>query len=127
MIKHSYKKAERLKSRKLIEKIFVDGKNLFKYPIKLVYLEIPQDTFPVYFTSSVSKRIFKKAVDRNRIKRLIREGYRLNKHKLWQPLENKDYSLAIMAIYVGKEELPYHKIEQTILNLMQQLNYKMQN
>lgn len=129
MIKHTYKKAERLKSTKLIEKLFSEGKSVFKYPVKLVYLEIPKDQFPVYFTCSVSKRTFKRAVHRNRIKRLIKEAYRLNKHLLWKVIENKNpgYSMAAMAIYIGKEELPYQKIENTMNHLLNQLTLKIKN
>ena len=72
-------KEEKLKSRKLIEKLFIEGDSLKEYPLRLKYLKIRDENNSVKVAFSVPKRNFKLAVDRNRIKRLLRESYRKNK------------------------------------------------
>lgn len=66
--------------------------------------------YPVQCIISVSKRRFKKAVDRNKIKRLMRESYRLNKSGLYQFLRQNSLELLVAFQYVGKEELPFEKM-----------------
>jgi len=76
-LKQTFKKGERLSSEKSIATLFAEGDSFFQYPFKVVYKK-EQSTYPfsVQLLISVSKRNFKKAVDRNKIKRLIREAYR---------------------------------------------------
>ncbi|WP_317045208.1 ribonuclease P protein component [Formosa algae] len=79
-MKHTYGKTEKLKSKITIEKLFTEGKSVSAYPLRLVYLKTSfEDNVTIKAGVSVSKRNFKLAVDRNRIKRLLREAYRLNK------------------------------------------------
>lgn len=113
MKEYTFKKSERLKSRKIIERIFNrEGKSFANFPLRVILLETPLDTeFPAQVTFSVSKRKFKKAVQRNRIKRLMREAYRLNKPKFYESLKAQDKQVAIMFIYLANEELPYKEIE----------------
>ena len=99
-MKFSYNKIEKLKSKKLIDKLFNEGRSINVFPLKLVYLETGlEDSVPVKTGVSVSKRYFKNAVDRNRIKRLLRETYRLNKHELFNKITTK---YAFMILYIGK-------------------------
>jgi ribonuclease P protein component len=98
----------RLKSKKVIDKLFKDGKSAFSFPIKMVYL-LSNDKSGEYGTQSgvsVSKRQFKRAVDRNLIKRRIREAVRLS---VSQTEHTNDY-LAVMYIYVAKDILEYNAI-----------------
>ena len=75
-----YSKQDKLKSKKLIEQLFTEGKSVTAYPLKLIYLKTEFEDDSILKTGvSVSKRLHKTAVDRNRIKRLLREAYRLNK------------------------------------------------
>lgn len=113
MKEYTFKKSERLKSRKIIERIFNrEGKSFANFPLRVILLETPLNTeFPAQVTFSVSKRKFKKAVQRNRIKRLMREAYRLNKPKFYESLKAQDKQVAIMFIYLANEELPYKEIE----------------
>ncbi len=116
-------KDERLHSKKLIEKLFKEGKSFFKYPFKIVYLETePFNTAPVAVLVSVSKKRFKRAVERNRIKRLIREAYRKNKYILYESGKlNFQKSLLIGLIYTGKTIIPYNEIEKKIILILRQL------
>ena len=99
-MKFSYNKIEKLKSKKLIDKLFNEGRSINVFPLKLVYLETGlEDSVPVKTGVSVSKRYFKNAVDRNRIKRLLRETYRLNKPELFNKITTQ---YAFMILYIGK-------------------------
>ena len=116
MPSYTFTKAERLKSKKIIDRIFNrEGKSFGMYPLRLIWLETPLNTTsPAQFTLSVPKRNFKKAVDRNRLRRQIREAYRLNKHKLYDFLEDKELQCAFMVLYTGKKAVSYQEIEQKI-------------
>ena len=95
-------KAERLCSKKLIEKMFAGGSRSFSlYPLRVVYLPAEELQVPASILTSVSKRRFKRAVKRNRVKRQIREAYRKNKHTLIEALAGRDTRLAIAFIYLS--------------------------
>lgn len=109
---HSFRftKAERLCSKKTIDKLFTDGDSFIAYPLKVVYMQTEINTnYPVQAAFTVSKKIFKSAVKRNRIKRLMRESYRLNKHELYKFLNEQQ--LALFFIYIGKEMPEYKVVE----------------
>jgi ribonuclease P protein component len=108
-------KAEKLKSRKAIEQIFKEGKSFSVSPFRVLYLEAPASTTlltiancPLQTAFSVSKRHFKKATDRNRVKRLMREAWRLQKNDLNQKI--KDKNLQVFIIYTGNELPEYNLI-----------------
>lgn len=112
----TFKKDERLKSRKIISKLFSDGQSFGMYPLRLVWLEMHevQGDFPVKFSLSVPKRAFPKAVDRNRLRRLVREAWRLNKFWLYERLEKEGKQYAFMVIYTAKEPMELDKIEESM-------------
>ena len=70
--------------------------------------------FPAQFTVSVPKKKFPKAVTRNRIRRQVREAWRLNKHRLYRVLEEEEGQIVLLVIYVALEELPYPEIERRL-------------
>lgn len=113
---YSFPKKEKLKSRKLIRQLFAEGKSVSKFPLRLVYLktDLPEET-AIQAAVSVSKRSFKRAVDRNRIKRLLREAYRLNKHKV---MEETGARYAFMILYIGREMPEYEKIDRKMQQLL---------
>lgn len=107
----SFHKTEKLKSKKQIEMLFKEGKAITVFPLRLIYRETSfDDQAKLKVGVSVSKRRFKKAVDRNRIKRLLREGYRLNKA---QYFNNITSSYAFMILYIGKSGTTFEEINKT--------------
>ena len=103
-------KNERLKSRKLIEQLFKQGKSFNAFPFRVYYLEEKKmfNEPNIQFGCGASNKNFKKAVDRNRIKRLTREGWRLQKNALADLLKKRNRSLSVFFIYTQKE-LPDYK------------------
>jgi len=115
----SFSKSEKLKSKKLIEKLFVEGKNVTNFPIKLIYVSNgTEKDVPIMAGVTVSKRKFKKAVDRNRIKRLLREAYRLNKHVIFNNIEG---NYALLILYLGNEMPSYERIEKSMVDALTKL------
>lgn len=116
LMKFTLGKEERLKSRKLITKLYAEGKSIKVFPLRMVYLQVSHTSkFPAQMGVSVPKRNFKKAVDRNRIKRLIRESYRLQKGIIYSEAE-KPY--IFMISYLAKEEWEYANIEHKMRKLL---------
>lgn len=95
-------KKEKLKSRKRIEELFLNGKNFSVFPLRVTYQFSPSEETAVQVGVTAGKRYFKKAVDRNRIKRLIREAYRLQKHELAEVLKQKQQRCSLFFMYVDK-------------------------
>ena len=112
-VQYTLKKSEILRGKKIIGELFTNGSSFFLYPFKIVYLvrTEPGASHEVLF--SVSKKYFKKSVDRNAIKRRLREAYRLNKGILNdKPNGGISYSLAF--IYISKMKMPFHEIEHKL-------------
>lgn len=107
---------ERLKSKKLIEKLYEEGKSIKVFPLRMVYKQTEHTSkFPVQVGVSVPKRNFKSAVDRNRIKRLLRETYRKEKHTVYDAV-NQPY--VFMISYIAKDEWTYADIERKMQKLL---------
>jgi len=116
---NTFHKQERLCSKKQIDLLFSSGKGALVYPLKAISLETPvnlQTQAQAMFV--VPKRQFKKAHDRNKLKRRMREAYRLNKSLLYQELQLKNKKKIIAFIYVGKKEENYSSIEKAIKKLL---------
>lgn len=116
-MKNTYPKHEKLKSKTTIDLLFSEGKSVSKYPLRLVFAPIAlKNDEPIKFGVSVSKKYFKKAVDRNYFKRVLRETYRLNKQLLFEHM-NEPY--AIMFFYQTKERLSYQEINEKTIQLFE--------
>ena len=117
----TFGKDEKLCNSDEITDLFSKGKQLFKHPVKLLWLTSASDSSPkARVIITVSKRNFKHAVQRNRIKRLLRECYRKNKHII-APL-TADQQLLIGLIFIGKEIPRINVLEPIIIELFRRLN-----
>ena len=114
-----FRKAERLCSKKIIEELFLSGKSFYKYPFRLVWMPVSDKfSFPAQVAVSVKKKQFKRAVDRNLLKRRIREAYRKNKSDLYSEIKRLDMQIALIIIYTASDIMEYNDIEaKIILNL----------
>ncbi len=111
----NYGKKDKLKSKKLIDLLFTEGQSVSAYPLRLVYLSTTfNDNVNTKTGVSVSKRKFKTAVDRNHIKRLLRESYRLNKSSLFKNLTTPH---AFMILYIGNKKPNNEQINLKMLTL----------
>lgn len=115
-------KHERLKSRKLLEQLFREGSSFFIHPIKVYYQfsALPLSG-PLQAGFGVSARVFKKAVDRNRIKRLMREAYRLQKPMLLEAVKLSEPKLAAFFLFVGKELPEYEVVKKKMASVLERL------
>ncbi len=113
----TYPKNEKLKSKITIGLLFTEGKSVSKYPLRLVYKAGSfSEGEKIKMGVSVSKKNFKKAVDRNYFKRVLRETYRLNKHLL---IDNLDQPYSFMFFYQTKDRLTYEEINTKTIQLFE--------
>jgi ribonuclease P protein component len=112
-----FKKIEHLKQRKLIDEMFVRGKSQQAYPLRFIWMRHPeQNNGPHQVLAAVSKRNFRRAVDRNLLKRRIREAYRLHKHTLGDEIR-----LCLGIIFTGRELTPFSEINEKVAKALQRL------
>lgn len=127
-IKNTFPKAEKLCRTKSIDRLFLQGESFIAYPLRVVYLLEDEPDESLRMASvlvNVSKKKFKRAVKRNRVKRLIREAYRLNKTPYVQLLKQNGKRMDIAFLYL-KNELPtFQEIEKSIQKAANVLSEKM--
>jgi len=109
-------KQQRLRKKKEIDFLFAQGKSFNLPPIRVVFLVTPNPTSNNQLLFSVPSRVFKRAVDRNLLKRRMREAYRINQLKF-----NLSVKLNLAYIYIAKKALPYSEIEKKIVQSFQKL------
>ncbi len=120
MAKYTLKKKEILSGQIKINEVFNSGNTLFVHPLKVFYNQKEDfitNESKVLFSVSIPKKIFKKAVHRNLLKRRIREAYRLNKLFLTDNI-NKEIQLSFMLVYVGKKIESFSKIEKSVIQII---------
>jgi ribonuclease P protein component len=126
MPSHTFRRQERLKSKKIIQSLFREGQAISAFPLRLIWIQrpLPSSDFPAQFALAVPRRSFPGAASRNVLRRRIREAYRLHKHSLYEALEPADAQVALIAIYTAKEPLPYKTIEKAMRKALKRLARK---
>ena len=114
-------KKQHISSKKDIDLLFNEGKSFTIYPFKILYRHLDTEDCCLKLGISVPKKKHKKAVDRNLLKRRIREAYRKNNVELKKQLNEKGINLHLFLIYLSSEKLPYSQIEDKIILLLQRL------
>ncbi|MFN3952172.1 MAG: ribonuclease P protein component [Thermaurantimonas sp.] len=117
VVNYRLQKSEIIRKKSVFDALFSNGRSAVFFPIKVIWTHHPE--WGVAF--SVPKKNFRKAHDRNRIKRLLREGYRLNKNLL--PVHNKN--LALLFIYIGKKQPFWSEIDTAFKKMAQELPAKL--
>jgi ribonuclease P protein component len=121
---YTFTKEERLCNKKLIEQLYHNGSSFLCYPFKASWLPVggPMQ-FPAQVLFSVAKKRYKRAVDRNLLKRRMREAYRLNKQThLYDLLNSTNKQIVLSIAFIGKEIAEYDFIEKKMLKLLAQLS-----
>lgn len=129
LVSRTFRKDEKLCSQKLMGELFLSGNSFLSYPLRIVWKifgEIPSES-PAQAGFSVPKKLFKHAVDRNILKRRMRESYRLHKAELYETLNQSEKRITLMMIYIAKEELPYSKIEPAVVKAIEKIKGQLCN
>lgn len=116
-----FARKEKLKSKKQIEELFLNGKNFSVFPLRVTYhIQSAEETL-VQVGVTAGKKYFKKAVDRNRIKRLLREAYRLQKNDLAKALQQRNQKAFIFFMYTGKTVASFSVIKEAMNQCLKRL------
>jgi ribonuclease P protein component len=123
--KNTFPKSERLCSRKEIDRLFADGASISVSPIKLIFIdrkELPQSRCLTMFV--VPKRNFRRAHDRNKLKRRMREAFRLGRHGFYETLSAKEKCVSMAMLYTGRRSEEYGVISRAVETLLARLAEK---
>lgn len=117
----SFGRSQKLKSKKLIDQLFTEGRSIKSFPLKLIYVPVNSASAELKTGVSVPKKLVHTAVKRNRIKRLMREVFRKNKYLVTKDLSS---SHAFMFIYISRDEMSYEKIDASMKRIMEKFREK---
>ncbi|MDR0750408.1 MAG: ribonuclease P protein component [Tannerellaceae bacterium] len=122
---YAFSKEERLSWKRHIDLLFEKGQSFVAFPLRVIYLLLDEKKdASVSILVSVSKRKFKRAVDRNQIKRRVREAYRIQKHNLTAPLAEKEKAMFVAFLYIDKEVHSFSTIEKAMKKAIKILQSK---
>lgn len=126
-VSHTFPREQRLRSKRQIDALFKEGKGGFVYPVRYVVLSRETADPEVRVLISVSKRYHKRAYVRNRLKRRVREAYRLHKEDLRELIRQRGESLWLALLYTTDQELDYRVIERAIVQVLDRVKTASQN
>ncbi|MDR1403723.1 MAG: ribonuclease P protein component [Tannerellaceae bacterium] len=116
---YTFSKEERLSWKRYIDLLFEKGQSFVAFPLRVIYLLLDEKKeIPASVLISVSKKKFKRAVDRNQIKRQAREAYRTQKHALAETLVEKEKAMLVAFLYLDKEIHPFSTMEKAMEKAM---------
>jgi len=122
IIDTKFHKKERLCSKKQIDSLFEKGTSITFFPLKVIFCEtVVEFVNPCQVMFVVPKRLFKRAHDRNKIKRRLREAYRINKNNFYEVLKNNKKKVIFSFIYIGKKIASYEEIEKSTLTALKKM------
>jgi ribonuclease P protein component len=124
MERYIFNNKEKLKGKKAIENLFRSGYSFTSPPFRLIFKEIKEGSSPARMTVAVPKRLVKRAVDRNLIKRRTREAYRRNKTALYKIIIEKNLHFDILFIYQSEEVAAFNAIHNAVVALIYRLTEK---
>lgn len=116
----TFSKNERLCSKILIDRLIETGKSFNHSPYRITWLPIAKSSAPIKVVISIPKRSFKKAVDRNRLKRQTREIYRKQKQKVYDVLGEKN--ILVMIVYTAKTKIEFKELELKLKEALERLS-----
>ena len=125
MLIFSFKKGERLSSKKTFSTLFQSGKIVYSTPLKILFQRTDGNPYPACVAVSVPKRLYQRAVDRNLLKRRIREAYRLNKPEFYASLQSSNIQLNIVIQYQHLKIVDYAAIEKGLKLALEQVLQKL--
>lgn len=123
----TYGKDDKLKSRKVIESLFNSGHSFTIYPFKVLYKIESSEEGTLQAGVAVSKRLFKKAVDRNHVKRLMRESYRIQKNDLKMMIKSEQVTVYLFFIYLDKTKTTFALLTETMKKCLERLHQKLKD
>ena len=122
----SFGKDEKLCSQKLTGELFLSGDTFLCYPLKVVWkIELLETPHPAQVVFSVPKRLYKRAHDRNLLKRQMRETYRVRKHKLYELLGSNGKKIVFMLVYIAKEKVEFKQLENAMNKVIAKFGKKL--
>ena len=122
MKKYTLNSTERIKHRKIIENIFSIGETVYNGNIRINFIKTTfSDNAIAKVGFFVPKKKFKRAYKRNKLKRMMREVYRLNKPEFYDILTKKNIKIALLFVYLGNEIVDYNNIEKDILSALNKM------
>ena len=118
---NKFTKSERLSRKSVVERLYAEGRSVAAFPLRAVYLPLePEEGEPsASVLVSVSKKRFRHAVDRNLVKRRLREAYRLNKHPFVEALQQKECRMAVAILYLDKQHHSFSHLQARLKKLLQ--------
>lgn len=124
---YEFRKTERLCSKKLVDKLFGGGNSsVAVYPLRAVFMTTEKTSVPVSILISVPKRRFHHAVDRNRMKRQVREAYRKNKHILWDALEGTSDGVAIAFVCIADKPCRSTNVNNSVVKILHKIRERLE-